>query len=72
MHQFFQHRIIELRPPTGHRRRAGEHRLLCALQDDRFLHRRLVVRADADTACQHQAGDGHRQRADHHGSTSPR
>ena len=72
VHQFFQHRIIELRPPAGHRRGSAEHRLLRPLQHHRVLHRRLVVRADADTARQHQAGDGHRQRADHHGSTSPR
>jgi len=72
VHQFFQHRIVELRPPAGHRRSSAVPRLLCALQDHRLLRRGRVVGADADTSGQHQAGDGHRQCTDHHGSTSPR
>jgi hypothetical protein len=72
MHQLFQHRVIELRPPAGHRRGGAEHRRGRALQDHRLRRRCLVVGADADAAGQQRAGNGGGQHTDHHGSTSPR
>ena len=70
-HQSLQHRVAELRPPGPDRRFAGEGGIARALQVDRRLCRRDIVRPHGDAAGQQQRGDARGQKIPHHGSTCP-
>src|SRR5690606_19346976 len=70
--QLFQHRVIELRPPLDDGDAGGESVAGGVAQVHIRRDRRAVVGADG--ACRQGDGGGHGQcdRADHHGSVSPR
>ncbi len=72
VHQPPQDRIIELCPPTGHRRHIGERGICRALQGHLLDWCHLVIRTNAHAAGQQGAGHCRYQHAHHHGSTSPR